>query len=238
MPLLLLLPALVAEGPATPLAIDQLLARHLEALGGAAKLKAQRSRRTTATLQGLAPFDVSVLVEQTRDRYRREVRIQDAVQITAHSGKAGWKVDPFAGSTAPQDLKGDELADLLEQMDFDGDLVDAAAKGHVVRMEGVERLPSGPAYRLDLRLASGRRSTVWLDAATFLEVKRVQTRPQQGQPITVELRSEDYREVGGVKVPFLVTITPQGAERSLLLRTLAVEVNPPLPEGRFIRPQA
>jgi hypothetical protein len=239
MPLLLLLPALVAEGPGASLAIDQILARHLEALGGAAKLKAQRSRRTTATLQGLAPFDVPILVEQTRDRYRREVRIQDAVQITAHSGKAGWKVDPFvAGSAAPQDLKGDELEDLLEQMDFDGDLVDAAAKGHAVRVEGVDRLPSGPAYHLDLRLASGRRSTVWLDAGTFLEVKRVQTRPQGGQPLTVELRSEDYREVEGVKVPFRVTITPQGAERGLLFRTLAVEVNPPLAETRFARPGA
>ena len=229
---------LITQGPSTPLALDQLLARHVAALGGTAKLQGQRSRRTTTSLQGLAPFEVPILVEQTREgRYRREVSIQGTTQITAFDGVAGWKVDPFAsGSTLPQELKGDELQDLLEAKDFDGDLVGAVAKGHTLRMEGLERLPSGSAYRLELQLASGRRSTVWLDAATFLEVKRLQTRPQQGQPLTMELRSEDYRDVEGVKVPFTVTLTPQGAERGLVLRTLRVEVNVALPEARFKRP--
>lgn len=242
MPLpLLLAPAFVcsAEGPTAPLDIHQILARHLEALGGDARMKAQRSRRVRSTLQGLAPFEVPILVEQTRDRYRREVNIQETVQITAFAEGHGWRVDPFAtGASAPQDLKGDDLQDLMEEMDFDGDLVDATSKGHTVRAEGLDRLPSGAAYRLDLLLASGRRSTVWLDAGTFLQVKRVQTRPQYGQPLTVELRYEDYREVGGVKVPFMMTLTPKGAERSLVLRTLGVEVNPPLDGARFARPGA
>lgn len=191
-------------------------------------------------LQGLAPFDVPVLVEQTRvGRYRREVMIQGTTQITAFDGAAGWKVDPFtSGSSSPQDLKGDELLDLLEQKEFDSDLVDAASKGHTLQLEGLERLPSGPAYRLGLRLASGRRSTLWLDARSFLEVKRVQTRPQQGPLLTVELRSEDYRDVDGVKVPFRVILTPQGAERGLVIRTQKVEVNLTLPDARFTRPAA
>lgn len=238
-PALLLCPCLMGEAPAPSPApsIDQLLARHLQALGGAQAVHAPQSRRSRCTLQGLAPFDVPVLVEQTRaGRYRREVRIQDTLQITAFDGRAGWKLDPFSGSDAVQPLQGEELKDLLEQSDFDGDLVDAAAKGHSLRYLGLETLPTGPAHKLQLTRRDGRDATVFLDAASGLEVQRVETRPQMGQPVTLEIRFSDYRAVGGVKQPFLTSIRPQGAAQGLRIRTDSVELDPALPEARFQRP--
>ncbi len=232
---LLTIPALTSS---PTVSVDQILSKHVQALGGSAAIKALQTLRTTSTLRGLAPFDIPVVVEQTRaGLYRREVTIQGTIQITAFDGKAGWKIDPFgSGSTKPEALQGEELKDLQEQMDFDGDLVDVGAKGHTVVYEGLEKLPTGPAHKLHLTLQNGRQSTIFLDATCFLEVRRVQTRPQGGQEITLEIISSDYRVTRGVKIPFAVTLTPKGAAQGLSIRVDKVEVNAPLAQERFIRP--
>ncbi|HTL98281.1 MAG TPA: hypothetical protein VL181_05695 [Holophagaceae bacterium] len=230
--LLLLTPAISA--PQTP-TVDQLIARHIEARGGLTALKAVQTRRTTGIMSGVAPFDIPFTVEQKRPGFfRRELSIQGTPQITVFDGKGGWKVDPFtAGDAKPRPLTPDDVKDLIEDADMDGGLVDWAAKGNRVEYLGQERLEGGPAYALKLTYANGRVSTIFLDASSYQEVKRVVTRTQMGQEVEMDVFSSGYHPVQGVSEPTRIEIGPKGSAQRMSLTMEKVEVNVPIDEARF-----
>ena len=232
--LALLLVAPLATAP-SQLSIDQLIARHIQARGGLAALKAVRTRRTTGIMSGAAPFDIPFTVEQKRPfLFRRELSIQGTPQITVFDGEGGWKVDPFtAGDAKPRPLSADDVKDLIEDADMDGGLVDWAAKGDKVELLGQERLETGPAYKLRLTFANGRASTIFLDAQTYQEVKRVVTRQQMGQTVEMEVLTSGYHPIQGVAEPSSIDIGPKGSSQRLHLEIQKVEVNVPMDDARF-----
>ena len=230
--LLLLAPAISA--PQTP-TVDQLIARHIEARGGMAALKTVQTRRTTGVMSGVAPFDIPFTIEQKRPGlFRRELSVQGTPQITVFDGKGGWKVDPFTnGDAKPQPLTPDDVKDLIEDVDMDGGLVDWAAKGNKVEYVGTEKLEGGPAYALKLTYACGRVSTIFLDASSYQEVKRVVTRKQMGQEIEMEVFSSGYHPVQGIAEPASIDIGPKGSTQRMHLAMEKVEVNVPVEDARF-----
>ncbi|HXC16986.1 MAG TPA: hypothetical protein VNV60_06045 [Holophagaceae bacterium] len=232
LPFLLVAPAISA--PQTP-TVDQLIARHIEARGGMAALKAVQTRLTTGVMSGVAPFDIPFTVEQKRPGFfRRELSIQGTPQITVFDGKSGWKVDPFTnGDAKPQPLTPDDVKDLIEDADMDGGLVDWAAKGDRVEYLGQEQLEGGPAYALKLTYASGRVSTIFLDARSYQEVKRVVTRKQMGQEVEMEVFSNGYHPVQGVSEPARIEIGPKDSAQRMSLAMEKVEVNVPMDDARF-----
>ena len=232
--LALLLVAPVLAAPQTP-TIDQLIARHIEARGGAAHLKAVQTRRTTGVMSGVAPFDIPFTVEQKRPGYfRRELSIQGTPQITVFDGKGGWKIDPFTnGNAKPRPLTPDDVKDLIEDADMDGALVDWAAKGNKVEYLGQEKREGGPAYKLKLIYADVRFSIIVLDAQSYQEVERVVTRKQMGQDIEMEVFTSGYTPVQGVSEPSRIDIGPKGSTQRMHLEITKVEVNVPMDDARF-----
>mgnify|MGYP000022015501 CR=1 FL=1 len=215
--------------------LPDILERNTRAVGGTA-IAAVGTRRVTFILQGAAPGDVPVTVEQKRPRlFRREVGPAGSAQITVLNGKDAWKIDPAAGLTTPTDLSAEEAADLFEDAVVDGDLVNSGAK---ISLQGVDTLPSGIAYRMLLAYETGRTATVWLDARTNLEVRRAFKRRAAGQDIEMESTAGDYRTVQGVSEPHRITMRIPIANIEMVLLMQSIVVNVPIDDSRFVRPTA
>ncbi len=230
--LLLAVPAYASPAPTAP----ALLEKHLQALGPVERVQ---SRRVRMRVIGMAPFALPVVVEASRPHLiRKEVTIQGSVQVTAYDGKQAWKTDPFVpGGDAPSDLPASEAKALIEEADFDGALVNPAAKGIKVAYAGPATVKGKPAHTLQLTLANGSAVTVWLDAVTSLEVKRTQLGPVMGQMKPLDIFASDYREVGGVKVPHKIEIGLAGAKEKMSILIDAVELNVKLDQARFAKPR-
>jgi hypothetical protein len=136
------------------------------------------------------------------------------------------------------------------QADLDGPLVDYAAKGTKIELDGVEKVEDRDTYKLKLTLKSGQSIHVWIDAQTFLEAKiEGQPRRLDGIYHPVEVYYRDYRPVSGLQVPYVLeTKVLPVAQTKLGLKDPPVPpekviidkvvVNPNLEESRFSRPEA
>jgi hypothetical protein len=91
------------------------------------------------------------------------------------------------------------------QADLDGPLVDYAAKGTRVALDGMEKVEGRDTYKLKLTTKNGSAIHVWVDAQTFLEAKiEGQPRRLDGTPHPVEVYFRDYRPVNGLQIPFVL----------------------------------
>jgi len=99
----------------------------------------------------------------------------------------------------------DEMKSESMQADLDGPLVDYAAKGTKIELDGVERSRTGDTYKLKLTMNGGQSIHVWIDAQTFLEAKiEGQPRRLDGIYHPVEVYYRDYRPVSGLQVPYVL----------------------------------
>ncbi|MDB6162019.1 MAG: putative signal peptide protein [Gammaproteobacteria bacterium] len=140
--------------------------------------KAHERSLAAQIFAGKAPVQTSKLIrlpyklEVARpNRMRLEVSFggQQAVQV--FDGANGWKLRPFLGRHEVESFTPEELTLASDEQELDGPLVNFAAKGTEVVLEGTDTVEGRKAYRLRLKLKSGHVRHLWIDAQSFLEVK-------------------------------------------------------------------
>ena len=106
--------------PAMAQDLDEIVAKHVEARGGADKISAIESAKLTGTMslgggQMEAPF---VMKWKRPNKLRFEITLQGMTGIQAWDGESGWAMMPFQGDTSPQPIPEDDAKDIAEQADF------------------------------------------------------------------------------------------------------------------------
>jgi hypothetical protein len=219
--------------------LDSVLARYAAAIGPYHQVQ---TRRVAMTVTGMAPFEIPVVAEAMRPNLLlKKVTIQGAVQVTGFDGTTAWRVDPFASASGkPMAVPAAELADLIEETDFDGPLINATAKGIRLRYVGPRVVQvSGaatPVHAVEISWPNGRQSVAHLQAYSFLEVLRTQTRAVMGSDVAMTITPKDYRRVQGILVPFRTEIAMPGMPAPIRLRIESVEFGVALKAADFARP--
>lgn len=193
--------------------VDELVAKNIEAKGGAAALKALQSLRLKGKLlvnQGQIEF----AYEQTKKRpgqVRTEATLQGMTQVQAFDGKEGWKISPFQGRKDPEKMSADDTKSLMEDAEIDGPLVDWKTKGSTVEYLGTEDVDGTLAHKLKVVRKNGDVNYVYLDPDHFLEIRILSQRVEQGAQVEVETDIGDYEKIGGVFIPFSIDAGPKGS---------------------------
>jgi hypothetical protein len=184
--------------------VDELVAKNIEAKGGADALRALQSVRLNGKLlvnQG----QIELRYVQTKKRpgeIRTEATLQGMTAIQAYDGKEGWRVSPFQGRKDPEKMAVDDSKSLIEDAEIEGPLLDWKAKGSTVDYLGTEDVDGTLAHKLKVVRKNGDVNFVYLDPEHFLEIRIVTQRSEHGAQVEVETDLGDYEKVGGVFIPF------------------------------------
>jgi hypothetical protein len=121
---------------------------------------------------------------------------------------------------------------------IDGPLIDSAAKGNLVTLEGLDEIEGHTAYRLEVRLLAGERDRLWIDAKSFLDIRcdRVVDGSTGVPRKVVSLLYRDYKTFEGLKMPSIIETSGDAhspPDRMVIERVL---LNPPLDSWAFVNP--
>jgi hypothetical protein len=215
--------------------VEELIAKSIEARGGLEVIKATNTLRLTGTMTMGPGMQTPFTLEMKRpQKMRLEFTFQGTTGIQAYDGTKGWTVMPFMGQTGPELMSPEDLEDAEEQADFDGPLVDHAAKGHSVELLGQDEADG--AYKLKVTLQNGNIRYVYLDPESFLETRTEGERFVQGRQTELETTFGDHREVAGLMIPHVIETSAKGSPQKQSLVVERVEVNVPLDDTRFAMP--
>ena len=231
---------LASAGAQEPeLSVDQIVQKHVAALGGMDKLSAIQNVTMTGTallMAGQLQAAVTVRVKRPASM-RMEMSVQGQTFVQAFDGKTAWMLNPFAGSAEPQKSSEEDTRAASDDSDFiDGSLVDYKAKGNAVELAGKEDVAGSPAYKLKVTRKSGSIENVYLDVKTLLPIKTSGTRKQEGHEIAYESFPADYKPVNGVMMPFSLNQKMNG-QTMMDLTVEKVEVNTPMDDSIFRMPE-
>lgn len=226
-----------ATEPAGEIAtLNDILARHYEAIGGLeawAAVETLRVEGTFATLHRFAsPF---ARAYRRPSAFRQETTILGETTIEILDGPSGWLYMTQGGGRSMK-IPASQLAQLLVEADPGGPLLDWERKGHRLRLMGDEACGDARCYRIEAVLAPEARVEVLVAAADGLirgyEIAR-SSRLGEG-PLTIVL--SDYRAVDGAVLAHRIETRLPGLPRPQTKEITRVEVNPVLPEDMFSPP--
>jgi len=227
------IPLRVAEPP--KMSVDELVAKNIEAKGGADAVHALQSLKLTGKLlvnQGQIAFAYTELRKRPNE-VRVDASLQGMTAVNATDGTNGWKISPFFGRKDPEKMSADDTKALWEDSEVDGPLVDWKEKGSTVESLGTEDVDGTQAYKLKVTRKNGDVTFVYLDPDHFLEIRTFTQRMQNGAMTEVETDLSDYEKVNNVYVPFSMESGRKGDPDKQKLIIDKAEGNVPVDEAAF-----
>lgn len=197
----------------------EIVARHVEALGGAAAYARVSSLvakgRWEVPAQG---FTGSFELESARPNkmlYRVTAAGIGRIE-TGFDGTVGWSLNPLVG---PELLDGKQLSETADEAWFDAPL---HLPEHVRELTtlGLAEFDGRSAYRVHVVLASGNEQTEYFDVESGLQIgtEAVRTTPQGPVPTVNLLR--DYKRFGALLQPTTVIQRALGLEQVITITSL------------------
>ena len=199
----------------------------------AAIQKAQDQQPAEKQVQ--VPF---VLEMKRPDKSRIELEVAGKTAVQVFDGKNGWMKRPYLNRDTWEPFSAEQTKSSAGQWDLEGPLVDYAAKGTKVALEGIDPVEGKDAYRLKLTMKSGEVQHVWIDAQSYLDVK-VEGIPRRmdGQMRSVLVYHRDFRSVQGLMVPFVLETAVDGYRDTHRMVLEKVGLNPQLDDALFTKPR-
>jgi len=222
---------------AADLTVDQIMAKNAEARGGLDKLKKLNSVRYTGKMSLGGGMEAPVTMSQKRPEMTRlDFTVQGMTGSQAYDGTSGWMLMPFMGKKDAEPMPADALKEFKEMADFDGPFIDGEKKGYKIELLGKGDVEGTPAYKLKVA-RDGQESVVYIDADSFLEIKRESKRKIQGQEIESETTMGNYQEFGGILFPMSIESKAKGMPGGQAITIEKVELDAAIADDFFKMPK-
>jgi hypothetical protein len=201
----------------------------------AERAAAEAAAKEEAVRQVQLPFRLEM---KRPHKSRLEIDFAGKTAVQVYDGQNGWKLRPYLNRDDVEPFTAEEAKLEESKADLEPPLVDYAAKGSQVALEGMEQVDGHNAYKLRVTLKNRDVQHIWIDAQSYLDVK-VEGLPRRmdGKMRTVWIYQRDFRTVKGVMVPHLYETANDGSPRTHKMVVEAVDVNRTLDDARFAKPQ-
>jgi outer membrane lipoprotein-sorting protein len=239
----LALAMLVCASVVSAQTVDEVIEKHLTALGGRPALGKVKSRQMTGEIVLSTPAgEISGTIEvlnaapnKTRTVIKADLSALGAGQLVVDQrfdGQTGYILDSLQGNRA---MSGGQL-DLARNSAFPNQLLNYKELGIAAKLDGTQKVGDRDAYVLVLEPTSGPVVRQFIDAENYLLVKSVVKVdvPQLGQEVEQATEFSDYRDVDGVKLPFKARAT--SAVQNYTITVTKIEHNVPVDDKLFVKP--
>jgi zinc protease len=231
----MLLAAAATAQPVPPLTAAKVIEKSIEASGGRAAMEKLSSTHAKGTME-FQPAEMHGAVEIYAKAPNRQLvvsLIEGLGEIRqGFDGQVAWSQDAGGDIT---ELSGAALEDLKRSSTFN-----AALKWQELfpkaELAGEEDVDGRRAYIVKLTSAAGKQVTHYYDAGTFLLLREKGVRDTPQGPMDITADFSDYRDVGGLKVPFRTKQVLPMAEIVVVISE--VQTNVAIPDSLFAKPAA
>ena len=214
---------------------DEVVNKHIEAIGGADNWKKVNSMVQTGTVSANGmEVNITVTIEHGKGM-RRDIAIMGMNGYAIVTPTAGWNFMPFGGGqTAAEPMTAEDLKDAQDGLDVQGSLVDYKAKGHSVELLGKEDVDGTDCFKIKVTQKSGKTETYFFDTKTFFIVKSLSVLKANGQEAEVTTGYSNYQKLPeGILIPMTLNLPLGGPGMNADYIVSKVEINKPIDASVF-----
>jgi hypothetical protein len=202
---------------------DEIIAKHIDALGGKDKLSQVNTVYIESTTSVMGNDGATKTYIVSGKDYKNESDFAGQSFVNVIADTSGWMINPYAGATDPTPISSDEFKGNADEVYIDP-LFNYALNGAKAELAGQEKVDDINAYKLKYTNKYGAESFFYIDPATWYIIKVTRTANAMGQQVTVTTTLSNYKQTDfGIYVPYTVHLDM--GQFALDVNTQKVEVN-------------
>jgi hypothetical protein len=182
--------------------VDEVISKHVDAIGGKEKLSQVKSLYTENSMDvmGNAAPQKEYLIEGKG--FKSELDFNGTIMVQCFTDKGAWTINPLAGSTDAQVIPDAVYKSGKIQIYIGGALTDYASKGYKAELAGKD----GGSFKIKIT-GDGNESYYFIDATTYLLTKTVIKSEVMGQAVDITTTYSDYKKTDfGIMYPYAKNI--------------------------------
>lgn len=223
----------VAAAPVEGMTVEQVIEKHIAAHGGKSAYDAVRTMKVTGEYTAFSVSSPFTLIRKRENRYRLDRTLNGAPVVIGFDGTTLWW-DNALREPGPRRVSEPDLGVWVREAEFVTPFFDYEDRGFQVEMIGETEFEGVPAIGVKVLRPDGADETWYLDPETFLEMARISPGSDFGTPMPQSTTFDDFREVGGLVLPFYVET--QWYTRSRMMRVEEVALNADVDDAIFAMP--
>lgn len=183
--------------------VDEVINSHVKAIGGAEKWKQINSVKIEGHIE-VQGVEITFTQQAIHNvGFRVDAEFQGMQIINISTPTKGWMQNPFGGQSDLQEIPAEQHKLTLDQMDLQNTFVGWKEKGNTAELLGKVKDGSKEVYKIKMTAKSGKVTTYYFDATTYLMTKSEVTSNVMGEDMTMTTEIFEYKELPlGIKVPF------------------------------------
>ena len=181
--------------PDGAITVDVIVKKHIAALGGEKLLRAGKTLTFTVSGEKLGKKFTKTVWQARPNKMRVEFTSDDGLMQKGFDGKVAWLKKADAKAEA---MSAEDTASMAMHATFEEPLLDYAKKGTTVKLVGKTDVKGAPAYDLEVTLKGGEVEHHFLDASSFLLVRRTfMGKDKDGKAKQMAVGFGDYKKIQG-----------------------------------------
>lgn len=209
---------------------DEVIDKHIEAMGGKDKLTTLKSVRmeTNLSVQGM---DIPVIITRVHNVGQRvDISAMGMDGYIINTTTNGWSYMPFMGQSAAEAMPEDQVKEGQDGLDIQGSLLNYKDKGHSVTLVGKEDVDGTECFKLKLVTKAGKERTYFIDPKNYYILRAITKGVVNGQEMEVSQNFGDYKKTeDGYVFPYTIG----GAFGQGDMTVTKIEVNKTIDEKVF-----
>lgn len=210
---------------AAELTAEQVVEKHIEAIGGREKWSAVKTMKVTGEYEGFSKTSNFTIWRKRPGMFRVEYRLLNFDITRAYDGNEAWWVNPMFRAPKPAPIPSPQANRTKRDAIFDNALIDWKEKGVKVKLEGLEKVEGEDHYKLTIDFGEDVPGETWfIHASTFLKTLVHGEGYEYNRPSPLQEFLTDYREVNGLMIPFQIEQEFHNRHRSFYADKIEINV--------------
>ncbi len=199
----MLLSVVIFTASANAQTADEIVTKHLAAIGGVDSLNKVTTILREGSLEVQGNEVALIMTTSCGIGYRMDISVMGMTGYQLATPKEGWSYMPFQGQTEPTAMNSEQLATFQENYNCANPFLNYANNGSTLELLGTEKAEGKDCYKLKLTDKKQVVKIYFLDKTTYMLLKRI-NKIKEGDSETV---FDNYKVVNGVKMPYSLTNT-------------------------------
>jgi hypothetical protein len=230
--LLLLVTVLFCSASLYSQTVDEIIAKHLDAVGGKEKLSGVTSVHMEGTVEVMGSSGTTKSTILTGKGSRSESELGGQQVVNVYTDKGGWQINQFAGMSDPQAMTDEQFKAGEDQIYFEP-FLDYAARGAKAELVGQEKVGTVDAHKIKYTNKDGAVTTFYIDPTSFQVIQVSAVSNNMGQEIEVKSTYSDFQKTDyGIVLPHSIDID-FGGQFAVSSKIQKVDVNQPVDASIF-----
>lgn len=227
-------PAQAAPAATAAPSADEIVAKHLDAIGGKQAIGQVKSVTMDTDVQVMGNDAPGTTVILDGVGVKSETDFNGSKIIQCYTSKGGWMVNPMAGQADPTPMPDEQYQAGKDDIYVGGALYNYADRGAKVELVSKD----ADSYTIKLTPKDGEPTTYVIDAKTYFIKSETRKAQMQGQDVDMTTSYSDYRKTDtGMLMPYSMDVD-FGGQFQLTISVKKLEVNKPVDPSIFDMPKA